>query len=385
MDRINFNHQPEIAAQENLLPQALNAVTTSQSDQSRARNVGAARLTDEKLLQLCQRYGEQARRWRQKFAGLLPEINKRRLYEKKGFRSIFEFAAKLAGMSEEQVRLVLNLEKRFEDKPLLQSMLENGDVSVNKLVKIASIATSENQEILANQVRILSTRALETLVRGERFVQKENVNFESRNGSQGSLLGGESLHVNSKAQDISLDVKSVMDETLAAHPLELLKLKLNVENLQKLLELQEKGIDLNNLIAGMLDRREEKIAWEKEEIAEGIARLDEDGKNKVQKINDLQKSKQILINAEGSNHHKNRPSRYIKVEIRKLIREEQGTKCSIAGCRKPASELHHAQRFSLSQTHDPRFLSQMCVEHHEIAHSIDVKFQQVRRAALRSG
>lgn len=64
-------------------------------------------LSDENLYKLCQQYGEQARVWRQKFAGLLPEVHRRKLYEKKGFSSIFEFAAKLAGMSEEKRNLLL--------------------------------------------------------------------------------------------------------------------------------------------------------------------------------------------------------------------------------------------------------------------------------------
>lgn len=89
----------------------------------------------------------QTRIWRQKFLGLLPEVYKRRLYEKKGFGSIFEFAKKLAGVSEEQVRLVLNLEKRFEDKPILKALLVEGTVSVNKLARIVSIANGTGDDI----------------------------------------------------------------------------------------------------------------------------------------------------------------------------------------------------------------------------------------------
>ncbi|MFA6344212.1 MAG: hypothetical protein WCX45_05805, partial [Candidatus Gracilibacteria bacterium] len=129
-------------------------------------------LNDWELFSLCQKYGEQARIWRQKFAGLLPEVLKRRLYERKGFESIFVFAKKLAGMSEEQVRRVLNLEQKFEDKPVLKNLLLNGEVSANKLARIASIATPENQEFLANQAKILSNRALETLVKDEKFAQE---------------------------------------------------------------------------------------------------------------------------------------------------------------------------------------------------------------------
>jgi hypothetical protein len=71
---------------------------------------------DQKIYELCKKYGADALEARRKFAGLLPEVFRRRIYEKKGFNSIFEFAAKLAGMSQDQVRLVLNLEKKFADR-----------------------------------------------------------------------------------------------------------------------------------------------------------------------------------------------------------------------------------------------------------------------------
>jgi hypothetical protein len=88
-----------------------------------------------------------------KFIGLLPEVYKRKLFEKKGFSSIFEFAAKLCGLSQEQVRLTLNLERRFEEMPTLKSMLENGEASINKLARIVSIATPENERELAANVK----------------------------------------------------------------------------------------------------------------------------------------------------------------------------------------------------------------------------------------
>ena len=101
-------------------------------------------MTDEKLYELVKLYGRNALVWRQKFMGLLPEVEKRRLYESKGFGSIFEFAYKLAGLSEQQVRTALNLEKRFESLPALKALLVEGKVSVSKLVRVASIATATN-------------------------------------------------------------------------------------------------------------------------------------------------------------------------------------------------------------------------------------------------
>ncbi|MBI2634770.1 hypothetical protein HYW82_03840 [Candidatus Peregrinibacteria bacterium] len=129
-------------------------------------------LSDKDLYFLCKKYGDQALDWRRKFIGLLPEVNKRRLFEKHGFTSIFEFAAKIAGVSKEQVCRALNLEKKFDDKPVLHSMLVEGKISINKLARIASIATVENEKSLAKSAKVLPYRALETLVRDEKIISE---------------------------------------------------------------------------------------------------------------------------------------------------------------------------------------------------------------------
>ena len=99
-------------------------------------------MNDQQLFQLCKKYGAQTLEARRKFAGLLPEVYRRNLYEKKGFGSIYHFAAVLAGMSRKQVQRVLQLERKFEDKPILKEALVSGEVSINKLARVASIAFS---------------------------------------------------------------------------------------------------------------------------------------------------------------------------------------------------------------------------------------------------
>ena len=283
------------------------------------------KLTNEKLYELCKRYGARARFWRQKFIGLLPEVNRRRLYEKKGFSSIFEFAAKLCGLSIEQVRLALNLEKRFENQPVLKRMLENGETSINKLTRIASIATPENEEELAAKIKVLPKKALETLVRDEKYLQKE-AEFKNGNGLSEPLFGDKALPGQTLHFEIADDVKKELNE------------------------LYSKGIDVNGLLRKMLERRRAEIAEEKEEIAETIQPT---------------------------------TSHYIQVRIRKVLKEEYGEKCSIATCNKPAKVIHHTQKFSLSHNHDPRFLAPLCEEHHAIAHSIDLKYHRAREQSLR--
>lgn len=292
------------------------------------------KIPDQKLFALCQEYGSRARLWRKKFAGLLPEVQRRRLYAQRGFGSIYEFAAKLAGMSEEQVRIIFNLHRHFEDKPILKSLLENGEVSANKLARVASIATRENQDFWANQARLLPKSALETLAKDYKMtlaVECQNGLLEAKN-KQKSLPGHE------------FGEEFAMTQGVVCTP----GLNLNTEVMQQLLELQQKGIDINELLTEFLEKREQEIAEEKEKLAEAAGHTE---------------------------------SRYISVAVRKIIQQEHGTKCSVPGCTREAENLHHTNRFAMSKNHDPHFLAPLCKNHHLIAHSIDVKFHEARNGS----
>jgi hypothetical protein len=269
-------------------------------------------MTDEKLLNFCERYGRRARIWRQKFTGLLPEVNRRRLYERRGCQSIFEFAYKLAGLSKEQVQRALQLGRQFQNMPALHEVLVEGQASVSKLAKVASIATLENEEFLAEQVRLLPRRALETLVRDEQVLEKQNASPKPL-----------------------FDTKVVPGNNFA----------FSAEVLEELSRLHSQGHDVNAILLDLLQERRQKIIKNKQELGETAQPT---------------------------------TSRYIPAQARHLLQEEYGQNCSISTCKKPAKEIHHTQRFALASSHDPRYLAPLCHEHHLLAHSVDVKFHQVR-------
>lgn len=290
---------------------------------------GGAQLSDGELYQLCCEYGAMALHARRKFLGLLPEVARRRLYEAHGFSSIFVFAAKLAGVSEEQVRLALSLEIKFRDKPALHIKLTNGEISINKLARVASVATSENANFWSDQAERLSHRALDTLVRDERTLESLRVHSNPSQLSQKSMFG--------------------QGPTEAE-----VQLQLSPENLKRLLELQNKGIDFNFLIAAALDQRENEIKKEKEAIVRE------------------QEEKLVMVGERESGS----PSRHVPVRLVRLVKKEFGTKCAIGHCKKLAETIHHTARFALSGNHNPNYLAPLCRDHHQIAHSIDGKYQQ---------
>ncbi|MEK7672387.1 MAG: hypothetical protein AAB373_00740 [Patescibacteria group bacterium] len=283
------------------------------------------KLEDENLFRLCRMYGGRALAWRAKFIGLLPEVFKRKLYDKKGFDSIFEFAKKLAGLSEEQVRLTLNLEKKFEKLPELRNLLVSGEVSVNKLARVAAVAKPENEQFWAENLKNLSKNAVETLVRDEKFRQAEN----------DVVAGHDGLF------ETKNEAKSLPGQTL----------DLSGEVEGKLLELQQKGIDVNQLLLEFLQKREMEIAQKKEEV-----------------------SQQIL-----EKEQKKEPTRHVPVAAKKILYEEFGTKCAVKNCKKPSANIHHTVAFSINRSHDPCYLVPLCREHHELEHAVNWQYKEARQ------
>ncbi len=249
-------------------------------------------MSEKQLYQKCLKWGARCREARAKFEGLLPLVEKSRLWEKKGFGSIFEFAAKLAGLSHEQVRRVLSLDERLSDRPLLQNAIRQGEISVNKMARIVSIATPENQQELLETAKNLSKSALETFVRDQKSVPGH-------------------AHSETTSREV----------------------KLHEDVRERLNDLQNKGIDINELIREALDKRDQEIA---EAYVETPAK-----------------------------------SRYVPAPVKRAIKKEHGTKCSVPGCSRPSCTLHHTRRFALTKSHNPAYIAPLCKAHHEIAHKID--------------
>lgn len=112
-------------------------------------------------------YGRNAREWMRKCVLLLPEIDRRQIWRKKRCSSIYEYAAKLAGMRHATVDEALRVLKKIEDKPaLLELVKERG---FQRVRPVASIATLETESFWAEKARIMSKHALETYVKDFRL------------------------------------------------------------------------------------------------------------------------------------------------------------------------------------------------------------------------
>lgn len=338
-------------------------------------------LSDRELIDLCQKCGKNAKMWLRKFAVLLPEVFKRGLYRRRGFASIHEFAAKVAGMGQFTVDQILSLDRVLDGKPVLRSLIE--EYGWSKVRVVAGCATSETDAMWADKVKILPKSALEVYVRGIKMQRDRDVcgNVDVVGGgvggraSEGGLFvgetvvgdglsgkngdvcvvggvaidaGGRNLTCNSFpgerkldfADEIGWSTMSIKIDPKTEFKLRLLKQKIEKERKEK--------ISFGELFKVMV-----------EEI-ENVQENEKAGK----KVDEKSGAGAKKIEVEKPNY----PSRYIPANIKKYLHEKYGEKCGFPGCGNPAVILHHTKRYSLYGDHDPSSIVPLCKDHHDIAH-----------------
>ena len=310
-------------------------------------------MTDPELYSLCKKWGSEVLEARRKFIGLLPEVYKRRLFERRGFTSIYHFAAELGGVGEQLVNEVLRLEKRFEGMPNLHLALVKGEIGMSKLARIASVVEVGNEAVMCEKIRSLSRRAVDILVKEMRggsetavggdglFEIGIEVNQELNENRSGLLktengaesLAGQTCFATISSMEQAHKISTFKNDAHSLnHDFEIMSV-LSPEVKAKLKELIDKKLDVNAVLMEAFAKREDDITHEKAEIGETPAK-----------------------------------SRYIPVRIKRLLEVEFGRKCAVENCHKLADQIHHENYYSLYRDHDPRALKPLCRGHHELEH-----------------
>lgn len=342
--------------------------------------VRPSELSDEELYKKCQEYGRSARMWTRRFAGLLPEVAKRRLYRRKGFTSIHYFANLVGGLSDYTVDKILNLAEKLKDKPALLSLLESGAQGWSKIEKVAYVATVENDKKLAEKVGILSSRSLEV------FVQNYRLQFtpgsDTQNNStirQSSILdrgssGGASTSMGGPAQpqeqlrfscpvspEVGLNLR-ILKQHFEKTTKESLTWDQVLTNALEKIDLKKPALNFKKCPACKKNKASVQIceACARELVAEEAA-------EKVEKA-----AGEIIQKDVGTNDPamaSGDATRHIPIEVRRFLELKYGKKCAFPGCNKPWENFHHIKRFALVKNHDEKFIVPLCKEHHDLAHA----------------
>jgi len=297
-------------------------------------------LSDSELYTICKRYGLQTLDARRKFAGTLPEVFKRRLYRRRGYTSIYEFAAKLAGMNQNSVDQILQLSNRLNDKPLLKEQLESGAVGWSKLRVVSSLATPKTDSKWAEKTKKLTKKALEICVQNHNattFTESQN-DHESFPG-EGFQPGksSEPFQTRSKRKTIHFKVSPQLEK----------KFRLFKHELEK--------------------ERKETLSFA--ETLEALLNREDTKTNKNKPKNKANANEKRRVEKTRKITGKTVPSRYIPVHIRQIIKKKYEGSCAFPGCYKAATKLHHTQRFALEKNHDPNKIVPLCDAHEQLVHS----------------
>lgn len=318
-------------------------------------------LSDSELFNLCCEYGSESKKWMRKFSVLLPEVLKRDLYRKKGFCSVYEFAAKVAGMNRDTVDRVLKLNSELGDKPVLRALIEKEGWS--KVRVVASVATKETERFWAEKVRILPKSALETYAKEvrEKLVSKSEIgNMNgSANNSEITLFDctaagltdvpGDGIAENWTNLSIKLDKETEFR-------LRLLRQKIERQKHQKITYNELLG-EMLNMIDEIVDEKqsEKSVIMDKENC--GVKCEETDMGNGTDKKNKSGISRPA--------------TRHVPLAIKRKIWEKYRGHCSCPGCNKPATNIHHLRRFATKMYNPHCFenLRPLCDNHHILEHS----------------
>lgn len=233
--------------------------------------------------------------------------------------------------------MVLRLERRFEGLSELHNALTEGKISPNQLVRVASVATTGNQEEMFEAARNLSRRALDV------FVKDYKTSHDAKNWEPDGLLKAQN-GANSLAGQTFEDAAGAPAKTDPNHDFEILA-KLSPEVKKKIKEMMDRGLDINKELMEFFETRERGIAEEKER---------------------------------AMNAKKAKATRYIPAKVKKILKKEYGEKCAKKNCKRPAAQIHHIQRFSITKDNSPQNLEPLCAGHHELEHGHDSAYQKFR-------
>jgi len=271
-------------------------------------------MTDKEIYDRCCEYGAMSLKGRRKFVTLLPEVAKRGIHRKYGFGSIYEFGAKLCGLSRNVVNEALRVYGKIQDKPeLLKQFKEKG---VNKVRIVANIATKQTDKHWAKKVGSMTKPALETHVKDVRNghpgmgYTEESTSHPSQPQAQDSLFNTSAE--NSQTKDMSI-------------PRELFSVKLDpktIQNLKILKSKMKKGATWEDVFCWFIE----------------------------------------LATPEPKREYKQRPHKSRQLPAKQKMSEI----CEVPGCNKPATEIHHIDRWSITKNH--KNVKALCKSHHELAH-----------------
>jgi hypothetical protein len=275
------------------------------------------------LHQKFQHLAKQKRILTNKLLALLPEIYESGIY-KKYTRTIHGYAMQFAQIPESVVNKTLNLESKLQNKPLLKESIS--EFGIHKVSLVESIVTPENEKIMVEKLKSMSSKAIQTMAKEIR--KSENLrtfNFTVTNHTQKLFSTVKKL----------LNVSDLSDDKVFERMLEYIVVARNAEYAEV-----------------------SEITTEATEIVV-TSKVVQNSTNTTTATN--------FKVAQNSNATPKTNNRYIAAKTKMKIKQKYDNKCSYPDCNKKTEHLHHIERFSKCKNHNK--LVPLCKIHHEFAHN----------------
>lgn len=113
---------------------------------------------------------EAAKRFKQAEADLVElfqRIEEEKVFSKLGYASLFEYGVNALGLSEQNTYSFILIARKSREVPALKEAIHNGNLSVSKARRIASVINQENQQTWLQAAQVLSRTQLEKEVARE--------------------------------------------------------------------------------------------------------------------------------------------------------------------------------------------------------------------------
>ena len=216
---------------------------------------------DRELHEKFKEYGANALLWKRKCILMLVEIDDARIWEKKGFSCIQEYAGRIAGIGRDTVNDGLRILRKTAQMPNICGVIEKRGINIIK--PIENLLTVENEKEWAEKAAVMGVQTLRTYVQDlRRDVPSKNP--ENTNQQAISIVGNATLERGNLHDQISshTDLANAAKSTQQIPPKKLVAMQLDPQLLQKLEKLKGKS-DWNELFAQLLEEREEQLEKEK--------------------------------------------------------------------------------------------------------------------------
>lgn len=345
-------------------------------------------LDDAEIDRQAREKGRDAKHAAHIFAGYLPVIDAKKIYERAGSMTIFRYAAFYGGLSKKVVREVLRLDRRVRYCPELRRMFHLGEVGWSKLRVVATLATPETDAVWARRLRECSKHILERYTSDIRNGLASPEDEPKCGADDGDRPEDEDLRddlegLGTDDSDDQLPDHEDLDVWFRLRRLTAERMRVRLVQLRKKRGTSMSVSDLvDRLLAGSDDDDEDPVFDAVEVLMRnldtgvvtkrtrwGLAVVREKELATNYRITKRVEEGETVHEEGGDSFSPPDPSsRTIPAAIRRQLRHRYDDHCAFRGCHRPRAAWHHADRFARNQHHAVTRIYPLCRSHHGVSH-----------------